>query len=161
RALLDRYCVGCHNQRTKTANLTLDAMDTAKIADNAASWEKVVRKLRGGQMPPANLPRPDDPTRDKFVSWLETELDRASAANPNPGRTETFHRLNRAEYHNAVRDILSLDLDVAALLPGDSASYGFDNMAGALKVSESLMERYLSAARKIGRAALGSAPPGP
>ena len=161
RALLDRYCVGCHNERAKTAGLTLDAMDTAKVGDSAASWEKVVRKLRGGQMPPASLPKPDEAARDAFVSWLETELDRASAASPNPGRTETFHRLNRAEYRNAVRDILALDIDVASLLPGDSASYGFDNMAGALKVSESLMERYLSAARKISRAAVGDAPPGP
>ena len=160
RALLDRYCVSCHNDRLKTAGLTLDLMDTARVGDHAASWEKVVRKLGGGQMPPANLPRPDDATRERFVSWLEAELDKASAAHPNPGRTETFHRLNRAEYRNAVRDILAIDIDVAALLPGDSASYGFDNMAGALKVSESLMERYLSAARKISRAAVGEAPPG-
>jgi len=135
-------------------------MDIANVGADAATWEKVVRKFGGGQMPPANLPRPDEATREGFVSWLEGELDKAWTAHPNPGRTETFHRLNRAEYHNAVRDILALDLDVAQLLPGDSASYGFDNMAGALKVSESLMERYLSAARKISRAAVGDEPPG-
>jgi cytochrome c5 len=160
RALLDRYCVGCHNQRTKTANLTLDMMNPAGVAEHAEAWEKVVRKLRGGLMPPTGLPRPDEATRDNFVAHLENALDGSAAANPNPGRTETFHRLNRAEYHNAVRDILALDIDVASLLPGDSASYGFDNIAGVLKVSESLMERYLSAARKISRAAIGSEPPG-
>jgi hypothetical protein len=161
RALLDRYCVGCHNQRTRTANLTLDVMDPANVAAHAAQWEEVVRKLRGGQMPPSTVPKPPDAARDGLIAFLETSLDAAAAADPNPGRTETFHRLNRAEYHNAVRDILGLDIDVSSLLPGDSASYGFDNIAGVLKVSESLMERYLSAARKISRAAVGDAPPGP
>jgi hypothetical protein len=161
RALLDRYCVGCHNQRTRTANLTLDLMDPANVGAHAAQWEKVVRKLRGGQMPPTTAPKPPEGARDGLIAFLETSLDSAGAANPNPGRTETFHRLNRAEYHNAVRDILALDLDVSSLLPGDSASYGFDNIAGVLKVSESLMERYLTAARKISRAAVGDAPPGP
>jgi uncharacterized protein DUF1592/uncharacterized protein DUF1588/uncharacterized protein DUF1585/uncharacterized protein DUF1587/uncharacterized protein DUF1595/cytochrome c len=159
RALLDRYCTGCHNQRVKTAGLMLDTMDVATVGDHAEAWEKVVRKLRGGLMPPSGMARPDEATRESLVSWLETELDTAAATHPNPGRTETFHRLNRAEYRNAVRDVVALDIDVASLLPGDSASYGFDNMAGALKVSESLMERYLSAARKISRAAVGEAPP--
>jgi mono/diheme cytochrome c family protein len=158
RVLLDRYCVSCHNQRLKTAGLTLDTMDIGVMGAHAETWEKVVRKLRGGLMPPPGRPRPDQPAQDALVGWLETELDATAAAHPNPGRTETFHRLNRAEYHNVVRDILALDLDVASLLPGDSASYGFDNMAGALKLSESLMERYLSAARKISRAAIGFAP---
>jgi hypothetical protein len=161
RALIDRYCVSCHNQRTKTANLTLDLMDVAKVSADAEKWEKVVRKLRGGLMPPTGLPRPDEAARDGLITHLESSLDAAAAAAPNPGRTESLHRLNRAEYHNAVRDVLALDIDVAALLPGDSASYGFDNIAGVLKVSESLMERYLSAARKISRAAVGEAPPGP
>jgi mono/diheme cytochrome c family protein len=160
RAVLDRYCVTCHNTRLNTGNLALDALDLATVGDHQDVWEKVVRKLRGGLMPPAGARRPDQATQDGLVTWLETQLDAAAAARPNPGRTETFHRLNRAEYRNAVRDVLAIDLDVAALLPGDSASYGFDNMAGALKLSESLMERYLSAARKISRAAVGSAPPG-
>jgi mono/diheme cytochrome c family protein len=160
RAVIDRYCVTCHNTRLNTANLALDTLDLAAVGEHAAVWEKVVRKLRGGLMPPAGARRPDHATQDGLVTWLETQLDASAAARPNPGRTETFHRLNRAEYRNAVRDVLALDLDVAALLPGDSASYGFDNMAGALKLSESLMERYLSAARKISRAAVGSAPPG-
>ncbi len=161
RALLDRYCVTCHNSRLNTANLALDSLDLAAVGTHATEWEKVVRKLRGGLMPPAGRPRPDRATQDGLVAWIENELDSAAAARPNPGRTETFHRLNRAEYRNAVRDVLAVDLDVAALLPGDSASYGFDNMAGALKLSESLMERYLTAARRISRAALGVAPSAP
>jgi mono/diheme cytochrome c family protein len=161
RALLDRYCITCHNARLKTADLTLDTMDLAAVGQHAATWEQVVRKLRGGLMPPTGRPRPDRAAEDAFVVWIENELDEAAAARPNPGRTETFHRLNRAEYHNVVRDVLALDIDVASLLPGDSASYGFDNMAGALKLSESLMERYLSAARKISRAAIGVAPSAP
>ena len=161
RALLDRYCVSCHNTRLKTGNLALDGFDLSQVGEHPEVWEKVVRKLRGGLMPPAGRPRPDQATQDGLVAWLERELDAAAAAHPNPGRTETFHRLNRAEYRNAVRDILAVELDVTELLPGDSASFGFDNMAGALKLSESLMERYLSAARKISRAAIGSAPSGP
>jgi mono/diheme cytochrome c family protein len=158
RALLDRYCVSCHNTRLKTANLALDGLDLAEAGGHPEVWEKVVRKLRGGLMPPAGRPRPDQASQDAFVATLENALDATAATHPNPGRTETFHRLNRAEYRNAVRDILAVDLDVTELLPGDSASFGFDNMAGALKLSESLMERYLSAARKISRAAIGTAP---
>ena len=159
--MLDRYCVGCHNERSKIGGLALDTLDLTKVNDHADVWEKVVRKLRGGLMPPSGRPRPDAATQELFVSSLETAIDTAASLKPNPGRTETFHRLNRAEYRNAVREVLALDIDVASLLPGDSASYGFDNMAGALKISESLMERYLSAARKISRAAIGSATPGP
>jgi len=159
--VLDRYCVGCHNERSKIGGLALDTLDLTKVNDHADVWEKVVRKLRGGLMPPSGRPRPDAATQELFVSSLETAIDTAASLKPNPGRTETFHRLNRAEYRNAVREVLALDIDVASLLPGDSASYGFDNMAGALKISESLMERYLSAARKISRAAIGSATPGP
>ena len=121
----------------------------------------MVRKLRAGLMPPTGRPRPDEATSDALTSWLEAELDTASAARPNPGRTETFHRLNRAEYRNAVRDVLALEIDVAELLPADSASYGFDNIAGVLRVSESLMERYLTAARRISRAVVGTTPPTP
>jgi hypothetical protein len=156
RVLLDRYCVTCHNQKLKTAGIVLDAMDVANVSAGAEVWEKVVRKLHAGLMPPAGRPRPDKPAYDGFVSWLETELDRAAAARPNPGRTEPLHRLNRSEYQNAIRDLLALDVDVSSLLPSDDASYGFDNIAGVLKMSPTLMERYLSAARKISRLAVGT-----
>ena len=154
-----RYCVACHNARLLTAGLALDDVDLTRVGDHAELWENVVRKLRAGLMPPAGRPRPDEATYDRVATWLETELDAASAARPNPGRTQTFHRLNRAEYRNAVRDVLGIAVDVEELLPADSASYGFDNIAGVLRVSESLMERYLTAARRIGRAAVGTTPP--
>ena len=154
-----RYCVACHNGRLLTAGLALDDVDLTRVGDHAELWENVVRKLRAGLMPPAGRPRPDEATYDRVATWLETELDAAAAASPNPGRTQTFHRLNRAEYRNAVRDVLGITVDVEELLPADSASYGFDNIAGVLRVSESLMERYLTAARRIGRAAVGTTPP--
>ena len=158
RALLDRYCVGCHNERLKTAGLTLDALDVGQVGDGADAWEKVVRKLRMGMMPPAGRPRPDNTAMEALAAWLEKELDRAAAATPNPGRPETFHRLNRAEYQNAVRDLLAFDVDIRSLLPADDASYGFDNIAGVLKLSESLLDNYLSAAMKISRASIGRIP---
>ena len=159
RALLRRYCVACHNGRLLTAGLALDTVDPAQVGDHAELWERVVRKLRAGLMPPAGRPRPDEATYDRVATWLETELDAAAAASPNPGRTQTFHRLNRAEYRNAVRDVLGITVEIEDLLPADSASYGFDNIAGVLRVSESLMERYLTAARRISRAAVGTTPP--
>ena len=159
RTVIRRYCVACHNGRTLTAGLALDDVDLTRVGDHAELWENVVRKLRAGLMPPAGRPRPDEATYDRVATWLETELDAAAAASPNPGRTQTFHRLNRAEYRNAVRDVLGITVDVEELLPADSASYGFDNIAGVLRVSESLMERYLTAARRIGRAAVGTTPP--
>ena len=161
QTVLRRYCVACHNERTLTAGLALDTANLTSVGAHADLWEGVVRKLRAGLMPPAGRPRPDEATSDALASWLETELDRAAAAQPNPGRTQTFHRLNRAEYQNAVRDVLGLEIDVADLLPADSAGYGFDNIAGVLRVSESLMERYLTAARRISRAAVGTTPPTP
>jgi hypothetical protein len=161
RAFLDRYCVTCHNQRLKTAGLELDRLDVAAPGDRADIWEKVVRKMRGGVMPPAGQPRPDEATYQAFIGSLETALDRAAAAHPNPGRTEAFHRLNRTEYANAIRDLLAIDVDVEALLPADDSSYGFDNMAGVLKLDPSRMERYVLAAQKIGRLAVGSPPPAP
>jgi Protein of unknown function (DUF1592)/Protein of unknown function (DUF1588)/Protein of unknown function (DUF1587)/Protein of unknown function (DUF1585)/Protein of unknown function (DUF1595)/Planctomycete cytochrome C len=154
--LLRRYCFTCHNQRTKTGGLALDTLDLANVSQAAPTWEKVVRKLRAGVMPPANMPRPDEATYDRFVTWLEGELDGAAAAHPDPGRSETFHRLNRAEYRNAVRDLLGLEVNVADLLPADDSSYGFDNIAGVLRMSPSLMERYLAAAKTISRLAVGS-----
>ena len=159
RELLDRYCVTCHNGRMRTAGLALDEHDVAAVAAAPAVWETVVRKLRAAAMPPAPRPRPDAATYDRFVGWLETELDRHAAANPDPGRTEAFHRLNRTEYHHAVRDLLDLEIDVAELLPADGASYGFDNIAGVLGVSPTLLERYLAAARKIARVAVGRPAP--
>ena len=157
-ALLDRYCVSCHNETLRTGGLALDTLDVANVPEGAEIWEKAVRKLRGGLMPPLGRPRPDAATYDRMVTWLETELDRGAEAQPNPGRTETFHRLNRAEYGNVIRDLLALDVDVAELLPSDNSSYGFDNMAGVLKINQSLLERYLLAARKVSRLAVGRPP---
>ena len=156
RALLDRYCVTCHNERLRTAGLELDTADAADVSADPALWEKVVRKLRAGAMPPAPRPRPDAATYVRVIARLESELDAAAAADPNPGRTEAFHRLNRAEYRNVVRDLLALDVDVAELLPADDGSYGFDNIAGVLGVSPTLLERYLSAARQVSRLAVGN-----
>ena len=163
RALLNRYCVVCHNERGKAraAGLALDTLDVFNPSARPDAWEKVARKLRAGLMPPAGRPRPESSIREAFVSWLETELDRAAAAHPQPGRKEALHRLNRAEYHNAVRDLLALDIDVNALLPADDASYGFDNMAGILRISQARLEQYLAAAWKISRAAVGTVLPAP
>jgi mono/diheme cytochrome c family protein len=161
RALVTRYCAGCHNDRTKSGGLSLDGLDLSTVGAHADVWEKVVRKLRGGVMPPVGRPRPDPAAYEGLVSWLETQLDLAAAASPNAGRTEALHRLNRAEYKNVVRDLLALDVDIASLLPADDASFGFDNIASALKVNQSLMEQYVTAARKISRLAVGGAPPAP
>ena len=161
RALLDRYCVTCHGSRMKAAGLELDKFDLAKLGEHAEVGEKVVRKLRGGLMPPRGLPRPDAAAYEGLTTWLESQLDAAAGARPNPGRKPSMHRLNRAEYHNAVRDLLNIDADVTDLLPPDDASYGFENMAGVLKLSPALIERYLTAARKISRSAWGLQPPAP
>jgi hypothetical protein len=161
RALLSRYCVTCHNTRLKTGGLELDSVDVSDVAAHAELWERVVRKLRGGVMPPAGAPRPDSASYDGLIVWLEDQLDRAAAVQPNPGRTETLHRLNRAEYQNAVRDLFALDIDMRDLLPADDASYGFDNMAGVLRLNHSLLERYLSAAIVVTRTAIGSAASAP
>jgi len=161
RATFERYCLTCHTTRQKERGvvpIALDTLDFSRIAADAPVWEKVVLKLRAGVMPPAGAPRPDKPTHDALAAWLEGELDRSWTANPDPGRTEPFHRLNRVEYRNAVRDLLDLDLDVSTLLPGDDVSYGFDNIAGVLKLSPTLMERYLSAAQKVSRLAVGTPP---
>jgi hypothetical protein len=154
RQTIDRYCVTCHNQRLKTADLTLDTLDLAKIAQTPDTWEKVLRKLRTGTMPPQPARRPDHATYQELIRFLEGELDRAAAATPNPGRP-VLHRLNRAEYANAIRDVLALDVDAASLLPPDDSAYGFDNISDVLGVSPSLQERYLTAARKISALAVG------
>jgi hypothetical protein len=160
RATLDRYCVGCHNDRIKTAGLALDTLDVAHAGENAEAWEKVVRKLRGRMMPPLGRPRPDEATYNSLAAYLETSLDRSAAVHPDPGRADTFHRLNRTEYQNAIRDLLALDVDVSALLPKDDVSHGFDNV-GAGELSPTLLERYLAAAQKVSRLAVGSPVPSP
>ena len=154
RAVLDQYCVTCHNQTARTAELLLDQADVENIGDGPEVWEKVLKKLRAGAMPPAGMPRPDQATYDSFATYLETALDSASAAHPNPGRP-VLHRLNRVEYANAVRDLLAVEIDGATLLPADDSRHGFDNIGDVLTVSPALLERYLSAARKISRLALG------
>jgi mono/diheme cytochrome c family protein len=155
RALVDRYCVTCHNEKLKTGGLALDQHDVNHVGGRPQVWEKVVQKLRAGVMPPMGRPRPDKATYDGFAAWLEAELDRAALARPNPGRPPAFHRFNRAEYHNAVRDLLGLEIDVAALLPSDDASYGFDNIGDILGISPTLLEGYLEAARRISQEAVG------
>ena len=156
RTLLTRYCVTCHSQRLKTGGLSLEGLDPSNVGATPETWEKVVQKLNGNLMPPGGMPRPDPATYKNLVSALETSLDRAAAAQPDPGRTEALHRLNRAEYRNVVRDVLALDIDVGAMLPADDVSYGFDNIAGVQRMSPTLMERYLAAAQKISSVAVGA-----
>ena len=154
RALLERYCITCHNQQLQTGGLALDQVDVEHVSEAAEIWEKVVGKLRAGQMPPAGRPRPERATYDGFAAWLETELDRAAAARPNPGRP-VVRRLNRFEYTNGIRDLLALEIDGRALLPTDESGYGFDNIGDVLSFSPGLLARYMSAAQKISRLALG------
>ena len=176
RALVDRYCVTCHNgdfvrgtdeprsllvSQLRAVGLALDDVDVNNVGEHPEVWEKVVRKLRVGAMPPQPRPRPDKETYEGFRRWLEDELDRAAEANPDPGRTQAFHRLNRTEYGNVVRDLLDLDVDVSEWIPADAPDrHGFDNNAGALSLSPALLDRYVSAARKISRLAMGSPPSG-
>ena len=154
RTLVTSYCLSCHNNRTKTAGLELDTIAAQEPDDNREAWEKVVRKLRARQMPPAGARRPDESTYTAALASLESSLDSLAATRPNPGRTETFRRLNRTEYRNAIRDLLTLDLDVESLLPSDSSSYGFDNVTVG-NLSPTLLESYVSAAEKISRLAVG------
>jgi cytochrome c553 len=155
RAALRKYCVTCHNERLKTAGLTLDSLDVGHAADRPEVWEKVAHKLRAHEMPPPAAPRPDDATYTTLAGFIETSLDRAAALDPDPGRVPV-HRLNRVEYVNAIRDLLGLQIDARTLLPADDADrQGFDNIAGVLSVSPALIERYMSAARKISRLAVG------
>ncbi len=175
RALLDRYCVGCHNQaivnlpvtpgesqlfaQLRDVGLTLDTENVADVSENPALWEKVVRKLRVGVMPPPDNPRPDQASYDGFRAWLEAELDRVAAQQVDPGRVEAFHRLNQTEYRNAVGDLLALDIAVDELIPPDPPDqHGFDNNAEVLSLSPALMERYVAAAHKIAELAVGAAP---
>jgi hypothetical protein len=152
-ALLKQYCITCHNERAKTGGLVLDA-ELTKVAADRERWEKVVRKLKTGMMPPANSPRPARERLDAFAAAMETRLD--AAADPKASLdTPALHRLNRNEYANAVRDLLDLNVDVSGLLPADGSSDGFDNIAEALSVSPSLIQGYVSAAMKISRLAVG------
>lgn len=162
RAILDQYCVGCHNQRTQSGKLRLDNMDAAAVGAHGEVWERVVKKLRGGVMPPPGAPRPTKADTEAFVSGLEAELDAVAMRTPHPGRTESLHRLNRTEYRNAVRDVLALDMDFVDLLPGDVSGGGeasFDNIAASLRLTQTLMEQYLSVAAKVARLAVGGEPP--
>ena len=155
QALVDTYCVSCHNARTLSGNLSLAGLDATRPGDYPETFEKVVRKVRAGLMPPAGMPRPDRATLDGLAASLETGLDRAAASKPNPG-SRGLHRMNRTEYANAIRDLLDLDIDETTLLPADDSSEGFDNIADALRVSPALVERYTSAAVKISRMAVGN-----
>jgi hypothetical protein len=154
RAFLNQYCVSCHNEKAKVAGLMLDKMDADHPGEQAEKWEKVVLKLRTGMMPPSGAKRPDLATAKTFVSSLEAALDRAAAAKPTPGTT-ALHRLNRTEYGNAIRDLLSLPMDVTSILPPDDSAEGFDNVADVLGVSPLLIQGYVSAATKISRLAVG------
>ena len=162
RAVLDRYCVGCHNERMRTAGLALDTADAARPADDPELWERVVEKLRAGSMPPPGRRRPDSATYRAVAAAIEAELDAAWLADPEPGRINAVHRLNRTEYNNAIRDLFALDVDVKPLLPGDETADGsFDNFADVLTVSRAHLERYLSVARYVTRLAAGLPPPAP
>jgi mono/diheme cytochrome c family protein len=154
KSLVEKYCVACHSEKLKTGGLVLENRDYSKIPDDARVWEKVIRKLRAGEMPPVGIPRPDKNSIDSFAAYLETSIDKAAANNPNPGRT-LVHRLNRTEYANAIKDVLDVNVDVSQLLPADDSADGFDNMAQALTLSPSLLERYLSASAKIATIAVG------
>jgi cytochrome c551/c552 len=159
-ALINQYCVTCHNERAKTAGLMLDKLDIDHAGEHADAWEKVVRKLRGGMMPPQGMPRPDQASIDALITWLQTSLDQAELAHPDPGRAP-LHRLNRTEYANAIRDLLGLKVDVSQLLPADDESNGFDNIAEVLRVSPSLLEAYLAASRQVSSLAVGDPKTGP
>ena len=165
QAMLDTYCVTCHNQRLKTAGLALDTFDATTPQANPDVWERVITRLRAGSMPPAGRPRPDAATYEAVASALEADIDRAWIANPTPGRVNAVHRLNRTQYANAVRDLFALEpkaFDVKSLLPGDETADGsFDNFADVLTISTAHLERYLSAARQVTRLATGLPPSSP
>lgn len=154
KATIDRYCINCHSSKAKAGELALDSILSDDVAKHSETWEKAIKKLRVRMMPPPGLPRPDERTYNSLIATLETALNNAAAAHPNPGRTDTFRRLNRTEYHNAVRDLLAVDVDVSSLLPNDESSHGFDNVTVG-DLPPMLLERYLSAAQKISRLAVG------
>jgi Protein of unknown function (DUF1592)/Protein of unknown function (DUF1588)/Protein of unknown function (DUF1585)/Protein of unknown function (DUF1587)/Protein of unknown function (DUF1595)/Planctomycete cytochrome C len=152
--LVNKYCVTCHNERAKTGGIVLEKIDVDHPAASAELWEKVIRKLRAGLMPPSGAPRPDRAVLDKFRASLETAIDQAAASKPTPGAT-ALHRLNRTEYANAVRDLIAVDVDMATVLPADDSSEGLDNIADVLGTSPALIERYVGAAAQISRLAIG------
>jgi mono/diheme cytochrome c family protein len=154
RAVVNTYCLSCHNSKSKAGGLELTAINTQDIRDHSEVWEKVARKLRARQMPPPGSRRPDDATHAAALSALEASLDNLAVTNPNPGRTDTFRRLNRTEYRNAIRDLLAIEIDAASLLPSDSASYGFDNITVG-NLSPTLLESYVTAAEKISQLVVG------
>src|SRR5262245_830381 len=159
-ATINRYCVTCHNDRLKTGGLSLAGLDVERPSANAETWEQVIRKLRTSAMPPPNAPRPDAATYNALASYLETSIDRDALVTPHPGKLALVHRLSRTEYQNAIRDLLAIDalpkeIDYSLLLPADNASSGFDNIADLLFMSPAIMERYLDAAEKISRLAVG------
>jgi mono/diheme cytochrome c family protein len=155
KALINQYCAPCHNERLRTAKLALNTLDLTHPEKDALTWERAIRKLRGGMMPPPGMPRPPLEAVSAFASYLESSLDKAAAANPNPGSVR-IHRLNRAEYSNAMRDLFGIEVDAAPLLPSDDISDGFDNIAAALKVSPSFLEQYIMAARAVAKQAVGT-----
>ena len=162
RAFIDTYCLGCHNDKLRTSGLSLEKLDVTNPGANAEVWERVIGKLRSGSMPPAGMPRPNAEIYRTIYTTLENEIDRAWAAKPNPGRIGSVHRLNRAEYGNAIRDLFGLKVDVASLLPGDDTADGsFDNFADTLSISTVHLERYMSVARQVSRLATGLPPARP
>jgi mono/diheme cytochrome c family protein len=156
-AIINQYCAGCHSTTANSSSFVVTSIDISDPATHPEVWEKVIKKLRARMMPPANRPRPDETTYAGLIAYLETSLDRAAIAKPNPGRVETFRRLTQTEYHNAIRDLLAIDLDVTSLIPSDDTSQGFDNITSAT-LSPTLLERYLTAAQKISRLAVGTSP---
>jgi cytochrome c5 len=154
KSVVDQYCVTCHSDRVNTANMSLENADFSEVANNAESWERVIRKLRAGVMPPAGASRPSDQEYEALRDWLENQIDSAAAGNPNPGST-VMHRMNRAEYANAVRDLTDIEIDPAMFLPPDDSANGFDNVAGSLTLSPTLLESYITAAARIARMAVG------
>src|SRR5215471_13492039 len=158
KAIVSQYCLTCHSDKAKAAGMDsarkidFDSLDIANVSKDAETWERIVRKLRAGMMPPSGMKRPDAATYKGFITWLENELDRnAIVYTPPPG----LHRLNRTEYANVIKDMLDLDIDASTYLPSDDSTHGFDNIAGALGVSSTLVEAYVSAAQKISRLAIG------
>jgi mono/diheme cytochrome c family protein len=162
RALVDQYCVACHNSQFNNAGVILEGLDMSALSQDAEVWERVMRKLRSRAMPPPGSPRPDEAVYQVMIGWMQQQIDTAARVAPNPGRTETFHRLNRYEYKAAIEDLLAISVDVEEILPGDNTfDAGFDNNGAMLSVSPVLLERYLLAARKISRLAVGIAPATP
>ena len=155
KSAVNQYCITCHDGDVKKGGLDLQSLTSSNVTQHPATWEEVIRKLQSRQMPPVGKERPSDKTYDAIVASLTSTLDRAAAKEPNPGRTETFRRLNRTEYQNAIRDLLALDIDAAALLPKDDASHGVDNVTVG-DLSPTLLNRYISAAEKISRLAVGA-----